>query len=238
MVHRVNRRLGGMLSRSVRLQRLALELKLAGGAPWILVPLGLLVLTLMHTGLGGGAAQWAPHWAENCEAFLPLGFGIGSASLLLVEHDEGMLEMASALPLPRLARTRTLALVGGAWLLVLVWLLLLRVAFGPVPFWTGVWAALGPGLFLGGGSALVASWSGRVALGYLVAIGVPVMDLVLQLLGVFYRLWPLQLVNVFAYRWATPEPGWVMVKIVMGLLGLWLYRRAIRGWRDAGANLL
>ena len=144
------RRLGVGWPRAVRVQRLVLELKLAGGAPWILVPLGLLVLTLMHTGLGGGAAEWAPHWAENCEAFLPLGFGIGSASLLLVEHDEGMLEMASALPLPRLARTRTLALVGGAWLLVLVWLVGLRVLFGPVPFWTGVGAALGPGLFLGG----------------------------------------------------------------------------------------
>ena len=228
----------GRLGRSMRVQRLALELKLAGGVPWILVPLGLLVLTLMHTGLGGGSAQWAPHWVENCEAFLPLGFGIGSASLLLVEHDEGMLEMASALPLPRLARTRTLALVGGAWLLTLAWLLLLRVLWGPVPFWAGVGAALGPGLLLGGGSALVASWSGRVALGYLVAIGVPVMDLVLQLLGVFYRLWPLELGNVFAYRWATPEPGWVVVKIVMGLVGVWLYRRAMLGWRDASAHLL
>lgn len=219
-------------------RRLALELKLGWGAPWLLVPLGLVVLTLMHTGLGGGPSVWARHWAENCEAFIPIGFGIGSASILLVEHEEGMLEMAAPLPLPRMARARMAGLVGGAWLLVLVWLAILRVLFGPVPFATGLVAAFGPGLLLGGGAALVASVSGRVALGYLVAIGLPVMDLVLQLLGVFHHLWPLQVVNVFAYRWATPLPGWLAVKVIMGLAGLWLYARAIRGWRDAGRQLL
>lgn len=233
------RRIAGMARpASASRRRMALELKLGWGAPWILVPLGLVVLTLMHTGLGGGSSQWARHWGENCEAFVPLGFGIGSASLLLVEHDEGMLEMAAPLPMPRVARARMLVLVGGAWLLVLLWLAVLRVAFGPVPFATGLAAALGPGLLLGGGAALVASASGRVALGYLVAIGLPVMDLVLQLLGVFYRLPPLEMLNVFAYRWPTPLPGWVAVKAVMGLAGLWLYARAIRGWRDAGTELL
>jgi len=218
--------------------RYGLEWRLAVGPPWLLVPLGLVVLALMHTGLGGGPSVWARHWPENCEAFVPIGFGIGSASLLLVEQDDGMLEMVAPLPMPRLALTRLLAVVGGGWLLVLLWLGLLDLVFGPVPFWTGVLAALGPGLLLGGAAMLAATWSGRAAVGYLVAIGVPVMDLVLQLLGVLRAAWPLQFVNVFAYRWAAPEPGWLVVKVVMVLAGVWLYLAAIRGWRAASAELL
>jgi hypothetical protein len=219
-------------------ERFLLELKLALGAPWALVPVGLVVLLLMHTGLGGGSAAWAAHWAENCEAFIPIGFGIGSSSLLLVEHDEGTVEMVSPLPMPRLARARVLSVVGGMWILVVVWLLILRVLFGPVPFFTGMVAALGSGLLLGGASVLAATVSGRVALGYLVAIGVPVLDLVLQLLGVFRLLWPLQFINVFAYRWATPEPGWMPVKLVMVVVGIILYLNAMRRWRGASTSQL
>jgi hypothetical protein len=219
-------------------RRARLELRLALNPTVWLVPAALVLLALMHTGLGGGAAVWARHWVENAEAFVPIAFGIMSAPLLLVEADEHTWEMNGMLPVPRVAGVRLLAVVGGGWLVTLLWLAVLRVAFGPVPFWNGVLAALGPGLFLGGLAAWVAARTARVAMGYLMAVGVPVADLVLKLLGGFQVLWPLQLLDVFAYRWMTPLPPWWVVKVVMAAGGLYCYAMAIRHWRQYGIGQL
>lgn len=208
-----------------------MEAKVAWAPSMVLVPLGLLVLALMHTGLGGGPRLWARHWVENCEAFLPIGFGLMSAPLLLVEMEEGTWEMAGALPMTQLGMVRIVTVVGGGWIFVLGGLLFLRIGFGPVPFLAGFLAALGPGLMLGGLSTLVAVATGRVAMGYLMAIGIPVADLVLKLLGAFAAFWPLQLVNVFAYRWPVRPMGFEWVVAFMALLGVFLYAAAIGRWR-------
>ena len=212
-------------------RRFWIEARLALSPPVWLIPLALVVMAAMHTGLGGGPAVWARHWAENCEAFFPIAFGLASAPLLLVEQEEGQLEVTGAYPMARVARTRLLAVVGSGWGVVLAGLVLLRLVFGPVPFWTGVLAALGPGLFLGGLACWTAVASGRVTLGYLLAVGVPVMDLMLRLLGGFTLVWPLQFVNVFAWRWPLATPPWWVVKVVMAVVGLWLYGRASGYWR-------
>lgn len=208
-----------------------IEAKVAWAPTMVLVPLGLLLLALMHTGFGGGSSLWARHWAENCEAFLPIGFGLLSAPLLLVEVEEGTWEMTGALPMTHLGMVRIVAVVGGEWILALLGLLFLRIVFGPVPFLTGFLAALGPGLMLGGVSTLVAVATGRVAMGYLMAIGIPVADLVLKLLGAFTALWPLQLIDVFAYRWPVRPLGFGPVVVFMALLGVFLYVMAIGRWR-------
>jgi hypothetical protein len=213
------------------LTRLRLEAVLALAPAVWLIPVALLVIAFMHGGLGGGAALWAVHFPENTEAMLPIAFGLASAHLLLVEHDDGQIEMAGAYPMGAVARTRLLALVGGGWVLVFLGFLVLRILFGPVPFWTGLLTALGPGLFLGGISCWLAAYTGRVTMGYLMAIGIPVMDLVLRLLGGFQVLAPLQFVNVFAWRWALATPPWWTVKVVMAAAGLLFYAKAAGSWR-------
>ena len=211
-----------------------MEARIGFGPTALLVPLGLLVLTLMHTAFGGGPGLWSTNFIENCEAFIPIAMGLLSAPLLLVEAEEHTWELNGMLPVSSIAGVRLLALVGGAWVFTLVWLLLLRMIWGPVPFWQGVLAAWGPGLFLGGLATLTGTATGRVSFGYLMAIGIPVADLVLKLLGGFQAFWPLDLVNVFAYRWAIPFPAWWVVKTVMAVAGLLLYAVAIRRWRTYG----
>jgi hypothetical protein len=212
-------------------RRIQLEARLALAPPVWLIPAAWMVMAAMHTGLGGGPGVWSRHWTENCEAFFPIAFGLASAPLLLVEQEDGQLEVTGAYPMARVARTRLLAVVGGGWAAVLAGLVVLRLGFGPVPFWSGVLAALGPGLFLGGLSCWAATASGRATLGYLLAVGVPVMDLVLRLLGGFQVLWPLQFINVFAWRWPLPEPPWWLVKVAMAGAGFALYARAAGYWR-------
>ncbi|MGC8488203.1 MAG: hypothetical protein ACP5QO_08285 [Clostridia bacterium] len=213
------------------LTRLRLEAALALAPAVWLIPAALVVLGFMHTGIGGGAGVWRANFPENTEALLPVAFGLASAHLLLVEHDDGQIEITGAYPMAAVARTRLLALIGGGWLLVLVGLLALRVLFGPVPFWSGVLTGIGPGLFLGGIACWAAASTGRVTMGYLLAVGIPVMDLVLRLLGGFHVLWPLQFLNVFAWRWPLVTPPWWLVKVLMGAVGLFCYARAAGSWR-------
>lgn len=208
-----------------------LEFRLALSPAAYAIPLGLLLLALMHTGLGGGTGLWARHWAENCEAFLPIGFGLMSSPLLLVEPDEGVTEMAGSFPLTEVAAFRMAVVVGGGWIAVTLGLWLLSVVWGPVPLLTGVLAALGPGLLLGGIACWAAAASGRVTMGYLAAVGIPVADLVLKLLGAFTRFWPLQFANVFSYRWALAVPAWWEVKVVMAVVGILCYLMAMGRWR-------
>jgi hypothetical protein len=219
-------------------RRLRLEARLALGPTFWLVPLALAVLTAMHTGLGGGSGVWARHWIENSESFVPVAMGLMSAPLLLVEEEDGTWEQTGMLPVPRVAGVRLLAAVGGALGLSLVWMGVLWLWFGPTPFWAGVLAMLGPSLFLGGLATWLATRTTRVAVGYLVAVGVPVVDLVLKLLGAYQAVWPLQFLDLFVYRWATPIPAWWAVKLVMLLVGLWAYAWTIRHWRAYGANFL
>ena len=219
------------LERRPALTRLRLEAALALAPAVWLIPIAVVVVALMHTGIGGGAALWAVHFPENTEAMLPIAFGLASAHLLLVEQDDGQLEMTGAYPMAAVARARLLAVVGGGWAFVFVAFLVLRILFGPVPFWTGVLTALGPGLFLGGIACWVAAYTGRVTMGYLMAVGIPVMDLVLRLLGGFQILEPLQFLNVFAWRWAVSAPPWWAVKVVMAAAGLLFYVTAAWSWR-------
>jgi|SRR5579875_3400912 len=213
------------------LARLRLEASLALAPAVWLIPIALLVMALMHTGLGGGPGVWAVHFPENTEALFPVAFGLASAHLLLVEQDDGQLEITGAYPMARVARTRMVAVVGGGWGLVLIGLLALRVVFGPVAFWTGVLTGMGPGLFLGGIACWASAASGRVTLGYLLVVGIPVMDLVLRLLGGFDVWWPLQFVNVFAWRWPLAHPPWWLVKVMMAAAGIFCYGRASASWR-------
>jgi hypothetical protein len=219
-------------------RRLWLELRVGWGPTAWLVPLGLVVLTLMHTGFGGGPPLWRVNFIENCEAFVPVAMGLASAPILLVEAEEHTWELTGMLPVSAVAGLRLVAVVGGQWLLVLAWLAGLRLVWGPVPYWQGFLAAWGPGLFLGGLATLTASAAGRVSLGYLMALGLPVADLVLKLLGALAAAPLLQFVNVFAYRWPAAVPPWWAVKTAMAAAGLLLYALAIRGWRTHGTRFM
>jgi hypothetical protein len=216
------------------LRRLWWEVRLAMSPGFWLLPLAWLVLAAMRSPLGGGAAVWARHFPENCEAFLPVAVGIASTPALLAEEEQGLWELNGALPVGRVAAVRMGAFVGGMWLATIAWLVVLRFTFGPVPFGSGLLAASGPGLLLGGLGTWAATATGRVTMGYLMVVGLPVADLILKILGAFSAVPVLNWLNVFAYRWAVPAPPWPVVKAVMAVLGILLYAVTVVRWRHYG----
>ncbi len=203
----------------------------------MLLPLAILFIALTH-GILELASNWQRHFVENCESFIPLTLALITTPLLLVDSEAGMVELGATLPKRNILQLRWLLLWMSCWGFLLASLEGMNLVWGPVLFWRGVLAALGPSLFLTALAVWSATLSGRVAVGYLVAIGLPVADLILRILGAFSAFPPLQLLDTFAYRWNISTVPWYDVKwlmLFMGLLGVqsaigsanWLYQRTL-----------
>jgi hypothetical protein len=217
---------------------LGLEARLALGPAWLLVAVGLACVAAERLPALGGAALWRVNLPENMEAFLPLAVALGMAPLARLEADSQTVEMAFALPIGQLTALRFVLYQVSAWVCVAVCCGVLCLAFGPAPFAAGLAAALGPGLFLSGLAALTASASGRTAVGLLVPIALGVADLVLRVLGAFDAFWPLQLVDLFAWRWNVAALPWPWVKLEMAVVGVALIAvTAARARRDLTRHL-
>lgn len=199
-----------------------LEMPIALGPLLALVAIGLLLTALERLQVLGGAMLWRRHFEENLESFLPLAVALGAAGLGLVELEAGMVEMTAGLPAERILGLRLGLQQAVSWCIVLVGTVAMAAAWGPVAFWDGWVSALGPGLFLSGLALWSATASGRIAVGYLLSIGLLVLDLVLQVLGAFRAVPPLSLLNLFAYRWNVPAVPWPWVKAVQAAAGLLL----------------
>lgn len=208
-------------------KKLAFEFKIAGGLVTGLVVAALILIALTH-GVLELAVNWRKHFIENSESFIPLALALASAPMLLVDSEHHMTELTSSLPQVAILHTRWLALWGPMWMVLLCGMEVMNLIWGPVHFWDGVLAALGPGLFLTGLAIWAGLLSARVAVAYLVAIGLPVADLILRILGAFTVIPPLQLLDVFAYRWTMASPAWWEVKWFMLIIGAALIEGAIR----------
>jgi hypothetical protein len=220
----VNRRRAARLRRPLRTwaRGLALEGRLAVGPPTLLVGVALGLVAGMRLGPLGGATGFRVDFVENLEAFVPLAVALGAAFPPLVEPDHQVVELAAPLPVERLMAWRLALGQAVAWLAIAAGALVMAVLWGPVPLGPALWAALGPGLFLSGLAAASSLVSGRVAVGLLLPIGLAVADLVLRVLGAFAAFWPLQLLDLFAYRWNVTALPWPWVKAAMAAAGLLL----------------
>lgn len=195
---------------------------------WAVVgPLGIILVAIAVTlmGLTHGvvelASLWPRHFMENCEAFFPLAFALATAPLMTVDAEHGMIELSTKLPRARVLNLRLLALWAPGLALAALALGVMAALWGPVHLSRGILAGIGPALFLSGLAAWAATLSGRTAVGYLVAIGLPVADFILRVLGAFRAVPALQWIDCFAYRWKVPSPSWPDVKwaeLAVGLL--------------------
>lgn len=93
----------------------------------------------------------------------------------------------------------------------------------------GSWNLSGSWSFvLESGLALWASaLTKRVAVGYLVAIALPVSDLIVRVLGGFQAFPLLQFVNLFAFRWPITSVNWQIVAVTQFVTGFLLMTMAI-----------
>jgi hypothetical protein len=216
------------------MRRWALEWLVAAGPEALLTPVALVVFTALHAvGPSTGPEAWRSLFVENCQSLLPIAIALGLVPVLLRDAEHGTLEEAITLPASRLAAVR-LALLGlGPAALAVAWLAVLAALWGPVAFGEGLFAALGPTLFLSGLGAWAALATGRATVGYLVVIGWPLGDLVLRLLGAFAGLPALQVLDVFAYRWPVPRVPWVLVDVLQAAGGAALWARVVLGVRTS-----
>ncbi len=203
-----------------------LELRILPPASYLLLLLALVLLALTH-GTLELASRWPSHFIENMESFFPLALALISTPILLADSEQGMTELNATLPHRRFLVTRVYAVWGSAWLVIIAGAQLMNIFWGPVPFWSGMLAALGPALFLASLSVWATLWTARVSVGYLVALSLPVADLILKVLGAFSAIPALQLLDTFSYRWATPAMPWWLPKIVMLAVGTILFERAV-----------
>ncbi len=183
-----------------------------------LIPVALALIALTH-GVLEPASLWRRHFIENCESFIPIALALITAPLLLVDSEAGMVELSATLPLRAILQARLLGLWGMSWALLLLGLEAMNLLWGPVPFWSGILAAIGPSLFLTALAVWSATLSGRLAVGYLATIALPVADLILRILGAYAAVPPLQLLDTFAYRWSMASPSWYAVKLFMLVVG-------------------
>jgi hypothetical protein len=220
--HRPGLGRGASAQAAAALARLALEARLALGANLALVALGLILVALERLPALGGAALWRTHWTENLEAFVPLAIALGAGQAVLVNVERATVEMEAAFPVERVVATRLVLQQAAAWFAVVVATAAMAWAWGPVAYGRGLVAALGPASFLSGLVLWGASASGRAPVGYLLALGLAVADLVLRVLGAFAAVWPLAFLDLFAYRWNVAFPAWPWVKAAMLASGLGL----------------
>jgi hypothetical protein len=208
-----------------------------------LLPWGLLAIALILVGLTHGvlelAVRWQRHFVENMEAFFPLALAFSTAPLLTLDADQNMIELTAKIPVTRLLHLRLLAIWGPFLLLASGVLAIMTAFFGPVPWQVGLFAGMAPAALLSGLALATASLTGRVAVGYLVAIGLSVADLILRVLGAFQAVPLLQWIDCFAYRWpVVGPPTWQVVSLGQLLMGLvliegclwsapYLYRRLL-----------
>jgi hypothetical protein len=196
--------------RSLRL--LGAEWAVLAGPEAALPVVALIVFTALHAfGPPGGTESWRALFVENCQSLLPVGIALAAVPALLRDAEHGTVEGALVLPARAVAAARLLLVLGGGALLSILWLGLLAALWGPVAFGAGMWAALGPTLWLSGLGALGGAAAGRATVGYLLVLGWPTGDLVLRLLGAFQAFPALQWLNVFAYRWPLATPSWPAV---------------------------
>ncbi len=206
---------------------LALEAAVAVGPEAALPVVALIVVTGLHlTGPAAGPESWRALFVENCASLLPVGVALALVPALLRDAEHGTLEAAVSLPARGVAAARLAVLLGGGAVLATVWLAALAAFWGPVAYFAGLYAAMGPALFLGGLGVVAATLAGRATVGYLTVIGWALGDLVLRLLGAFHAVGGLQWLDVFAYRWPAPGPGWRAVTAVQGGVGAVLLAQA------------
>lgn len=219
-----------------RLIMAGLELKLLPQASYLLLLVALLLLGLTH-GVIELAQNWQKHFIENMESFFPIALALITAPILIVDSEHGMLEINATLPHRLILVTRVYAVWGLCWLVILLGAAVMDLIWGPVPFWEGMLAALGPALFLSALAVWASLLTARLAVGYLVALGLPVADLILRVLGAFQAIPALQLLDTFSYRWAVPSVPWWMPKLFMLVVGAVLFERAVatsrRYWSHA-----
>lgn len=210
-----------------RLRVALLELKVVPQAPFLLLLLALLLLGLTH-GVIELASRWPRHFIENMESFMPLTIALISTPLLITDSEQGMTELNATLPNRKILWTRWALVWASCWVVLLVGADIMNVLWGPVKFWTGVWAALGPALFLTGLALWGTLLTARLAVGYLIALGLPVTDLILKILGAFSAVPLLQLLDTFSYRWNVSSVPWWAAKLFMLVVGAALIVAAIR----------
>ncbi len=210
------------------------ELKILPPLSYLLLAVALGLLALTHGALEL-AQNWPKHFVENMESFVPTAVALISAPMLVADGEQGMLEVSATLPHKRIAQVRWLVVWGASWAAILAGAEIMNIIWGPVAFWTGVAAALGPALFLSGLAIWASVLTARLVLGYLVAVGLAAADLILRVLGAFNAVPALQFLDVFAYRWNIAAVSWKWVVLFMGIAGLCLIQCAIqtaeRFWR-------
>jgi len=193
------------------------------------VPLALLLLGLTH-GVLELASRWDRHFIENMESFFPLAIALTTVPLGIIDREAGVLEHEMTLPMAAIAGWRLAILWTVLWAEILIGVGIFDKLWGPVPFWAGVGAALGPALWLSALGLWATLIVPRVAFGYLVILALPVTDLILRVLGAFSAIPALQLIDLFAYRWNIPSVPWEWVKTAMGVVGWVGLTMAVR-WR-------
>ena len=203
-----------------------MELKLVSKSSYLLLLLALALLALTH-GVLELQATWPKHFIENMESFLPLALALLSTPLFMIDSEQGMTELNATLPHQNILTARIAGVWALGWLVFLVGAELMNIAWGPVAYWSGVLAALGPALFLTGLAIWATLITARVAVGYLVALGLPVADLILRVLGAFAAVPPLQLIDTFSYRWVTPAMPWWIPKLFLLAVGCILIASAV-----------
>ncbi|WP_053959125.1 hypothetical protein [Sulfobacillus thermosulfidooxidans] len=202
------------------------NVEIIGWMPVILAGISVTLLALTHGPLEL-ARLWQHHFIENCEAFFPLTYAFITAPLMVIDHEFGMIELTSSLPRQQILLVRWAISWGMATVVNTVFVAVMIDLWGPVKLGAGILAALGP-LFLESSLALWASaLTKRVAVGYLVAIALPVSDLIVRILGGFQALPFLQLANLFAYRWPVTRLNWQIVSITQFVIGFLLMSMAI-----------
>lgn len=213
------------------------EWTILGPLGWLLLGLALALMGLTH-GVLELASRWQHHFVENCEAFFPLALALATAPLILLEAEQGMIELTFKLPTRRILNLRWFSIWGPFILLAGVVLTLMSLAFGPVDWVHGLWAGIGPAALLSAIAVAGASYSGRLAVGYVAAIALLVTDLILRVLGAFSALPILQWIDCFAYRWPTPDPTWQVVSSVQLIIGLFAIEAMILDARRCYRRLL
>ncbi len=203
-----------------------IELKIMPQASYLLLILALLLLGLTH-GVIELSSNFAKHFIENLESFFPLALALISTPILLIDAEQGMAELNATLPRIPILITRVRAVWGVSWAAIFLGTEAMNLLWGPVPFWSGMLAILGPALFMTGLCVWATLLTGSVVVGYLVALGLPVADLILKVMGAFAAFPPLQLINTFSYRWMIPSIAWWVPKVVMLVAGTILFERAV-----------
>lgn len=208
--------------------------------PWTrygLIVLPLLLLGLTH-GVLGSAHHWQHHYIANLELYFPLALAWLSTPILIADQAPGMGRIGTALPRRWILAARVYLVWGISWIIILAGTGVMSRVWGPVPYWSGMLAVLGPAVLLSSLSVWTTILTSRSATGYLAALGLPTADLILRALGAFAVLPELQLFDVFSYRWAVAGVAWWVPKLFMLVVGTALFERAVATRAHADAEQL